>query len=250
MRVKEMVKRKKTEPPMFKKNSWVDRCVLKKYDISENAVGGAISLIVFLAVALGLYLTQEGFSATNLFWVAVVYLGFCLFFSGCWAMCQKKEEAKKFLIAMVFFLFVLSLPWGIFILVNGFPIWLALILLIIVAEVLFILDKAKPREYLKFWKRIEFTGERKFISYSKAVLIVLSGSVVIEVMRRLFILIRANFMAIALWTIGAFTWIGEAVITLGILALIVGGIAIIIIGYVWLNSLKYKMKSNGKNRNA
>jgi TRAP-type mannitol/chloroaromatic compound transport system permease small subunit len=115
---------------------------------------------------------------------------------------------------------------------------------VLIAEVIFFFfdnEKLKLKDF-SFVKRLEFTAERKFFAYLKGFVVLLYTIMIYMGAKRLFLLIKANFVPIVSWCGGALKWVFEAVITLGFVALIFAGVCAIVVVYVWLNSLKYKVK--------
>jgi len=99
------------------------------------------------------------------------------------------------------------------------------ICIIIIAEMLFWLEKVKPKRGNKFW----FTAKRKLINLFKATFIYVEVIGFIKLTKRAIPYIEKHWAVIV-------QWLGYIGIALIILAIIIGTVLV----YIWINSWKYR----------
>ena len=115
--------------------------------------------------------------------------------------------------------------------------WITLICTIIFGEIMYIKEPNKPnKDQQTFWGKIGFAAERKVYNFTEGFLnIFIVGSAL-----GLLIMIVKGLSTVQ-WSF----WISFLKVT-GIVA----GVCVLLLGYLWINSLKYKDNKKGKGKKS
>jgi hypothetical protein len=163
----------------------------------------------------------------------------CVFVSTCWALGSDiPGRGRRWLIAVGFYLFLVGMCWGLFVLASGLFSLLAWgVIVLVSAELLFILDKKYPEKKLRFWELIKFTAERKLSRLGIIIFCLFPLIGLFDVFKKLFNLMKVNIVAVG----RVLAWLWEGLISFGLLICVIATICLIILVYLAINSLKYKI---------